>query len=478
MHSPPWNPGAGIFHLMENFLSKTVRICVVGLTLWFPATASAELKILEGEHTVIYDIVNPRGVAFIPDYTNESFSQKVIEQDEFSKRVQVTSKMSPMKTRIPFPIPAAQIPSSYRQYLSPENDRQSSDPAIIRQVREITANSRYANEAANSILGWIADNLTFDSSVTVRSDAVSAFRLHKAYCVGYSNLAVAMLRAAGIPARVAHGYLPPGYEWGFSKEYWGVKVNDGGYHAYLEIYYPDTGWVFSDAEHSHHFVDPFHIILRLDGMEMPGAYKGGYLDVDKATFYTIFKEEDHTVMVDELPIPMQKRLGRRLDDRQHAALLSGSVTAVSGDPVRKGTAVIWKDGRGTQHPFSEGKYVIAVSSPGKYRLEVKGSGFAKSSYSLEIEQGKTYHKDFALSPGGVIRGKVTGSDGKSFTEGDVFYRDGTTSFGIPIDQDGTYRIEGLAPGQYNLTVTAGDRTVTGKVVVKAGEEVIQDFHIP
>ena len=212
----------------------------------------------------------------------------------------------------------------------PERDRQSHDPSIVRLAGEITRGSRYAHEAANAILSWIADNLTFDTSITVPTDAVSALKYKKAYCVGYSNLAVALLRAAGIPARVAHGYLPPGYEWGFSKEYWGVKVNDGGFHAYLEIYYPDTGWVFSDAEHSHNFVDPFHIILRLDGMEMPGAYKGGYLDVDKATFYTIFKEEDRRVMVDELPLPKEKRLGRRLDERQHAALVTGRVTDRAG----------------------------------------------------------------------------------------------------------------------------------------------------
>jgi hypothetical protein len=48
-------------------------------------SAGASLRVLDGEHTVIYDIVNPRGVAFIPDYSNESFKQKVVNLDEFSK---------------------------------------------------------------------------------------------------------------------------------------------------------------------------------------------------------------------------------------------------------------------------------------------------------------------------------------------------------------------------------------------------------
>jgi hypothetical protein len=437
-------------------------------------SARAELKVLEGEHTVVYDIVNPRGVAFIPSYSNESFTQNVTDLDEFSKRVTVTSAMRPMRTRVPYPVAAGSLQSVAR-YLAPEQDRQSDDPTIQRLVRELTRDSRYAHEAANAVLSWIADNLTFDTSITVPTDALSALRYKKAYCVGYSNLAVAMLRAAGIPARVAHGYLPPGYEWGFSKEYWGVKVNDGGYHAYLEIYYPDTGWVFSDAEHSHHFVDPFHILLRIDGMDMPGAYPGGFLEVDKATMYTIFKEEDSTMMVDVLPLPKEKRLGRRLDGQQHAALVDGRVNDKNGAPVLKGTVVLWKEGRGAPSPFSGGRYAAALTSPGKYRVEVRGPGFAKSSRELQAEPGQVYRINFALQPGGVIRGKVVDPSGGPVRDGDVFYREGDTSFGVPIDRDGTYRIEGLAPGQYKVSVTIGDREVSRTAQAEAGRETVLDF---
>jgi transglutaminase-like putative cysteine protease len=189
------------------------------------------------------------------------------------------------------------------KYLLSERERQSQNPDIVRLAWRSPGGSRYAHEAANVVLSWLADNLTFNTSIKVPSDSVSALKYKKAYCVGYFDIAIALLRAAGIPVRVAHGYLLPGYEWEFSKEYWGVKINDGGFHAYLEIYYPDTGWAFSDAEHSFNFIDPFHIILRIDGMELTGSYTGDYLDVDKAMFYTIFKEKDRTMMVDELPFP-------------------------------------------------------------------------------------------------------------------------------------------------------------------------------
>lgn len=441
----------------------------------FSQNALASLKILEGEHTVIYDIVNPRGVAFLPDYSNESFEQRVISQDEFSKRVQVTSKMHAMKTRVPYPIAPGTIPSSLGQYLLPEKDRQSDDQSIIRLAREAARESRFAHEAANAIFSWIADNLIFDTSITVPNDALSALRHKRAYCVGYSNLAVAMLRAAGIPARVAHGYLPPGYEWGFSKDYWGVKVNDGGYHAYIELFYPDTGWVFSDAEHSNNFVDPFHIILRIDGVDMPGATKGGYLEVDKATFYTIFKESDNTVMVDELALPKEKRLGRRMDNRQHAALVTGRVNDQNGNPVIKGSAVLWKDGRGTPYSFADGRYAAVLTNPGKYRVELRGPGFSKSSQQIQVEQGEVYKLNFTLRPGGIIKGSVVDASGRRLQEGDVFYRDGNSSFGVPIDKDGAYRIEGLAPGQYKVSVMLGDKEVSRVAEATAGKETVLDF---
>ncbi len=456
-------------------MNKIIFVIAIFLVFFSGTPADAGLAVLEGEHVVVYDIVNPRGVAFIPDYSNESFEQKVISQDEFSKRVRVTSRMQPMNTRVPYPVPAGSLPASASRYLIPEKDRQSQDPSITGLVRDITRGSVYAHEAANAILSWIADNLTFDPSITIPSDAVSALRRRKAYCVGYSNLAASMLRAAGIPARVAHGYLPPGYEWGFSKDYWGVKVNDGGFHAYLEIYYPDRGWVFSDAEHSHHFVDPFHIILRLDGMSMPGEYSGGFLEVDKATFYTIFKEEDKTLMVDELPLPKQKRLGRRLDSRQHSALVTGRVSSKTGASIPKGTAVAWKDGRGTPYPFSNGRFAMALQSPGKYRIELKGPGFAKSSQELLVEQGQAYRLNFTLGPGGTIKGKVVDAGNRPVAEGDVFYREGDTSYGVSIDRDGTYRIEGLAPGLYKVTVMLGDKNIPQTVEVEEGKETVADF---
>ena len=63
-------------------------------------------------------------------------------------------------------------------------------------------------------------------------------------------------------------------------------------------------------------------------------------------------------------------------------------------------------------------------------------------------------------------------------DGDVFYRDENARFGVPIEKDGTYRIEGLAPGQYRVSVVSGDREVSRTGQVEAGKETSLDFVVP
>jgi hypothetical protein len=182
-----------------------------------------------------------------------------------------------------------------------------------------------------------------------------------------------------------------------------------------------------------------------------------------------------TLMVHKLPSPKQKRLGRRLNDRQQAALVTGRVNDKKGSPVPKGSIVVWKDGRGTPSPFSDGRFAVAMPQSGAYRIELRGPGFRKSSQELRVEQGEVYKIDVILQPGGTIKGRVIDMTGRPVSDGDVFYRDGNTSFGVPLENDGTYRIDGLAPGPYKVSVIQGDKEVSRQSEVAAGAETVLDF---
>ena len=62
---------------------------------------------------VVYDLItdNPAvGIEAIPNYSNATFSQKVLSEDEFSKRVEVIVDISnPLASKTPFPLPASAL---------------------------------------------------------------------------------------------------------------------------------------------------------------------------------------------------------------------------------------------------------------------------------------------------------------------------------------------------------------------------------
>lgn len=63
------------------------------------------------------------------------------------------------------------------------------------------------------------------------------FQSRQGYCVHFATAAVALFRAAGVPARYAEGYAVPSGEEGW------VDVPDYNAHAWVEIYMGGTGWI-------------------------------------------------------------------------------------------------------------------------------------------------------------------------------------------------------------------------------------------
>ena len=105
-------------------------------------------------------------------------------------------------------------------------------------------------EAVERILSGMASSLRYDPDRQRRQDPGSVFASRRAHCVGFSELAVDLLRRVGIPARTVQGVLrtKPGSD--------GYDARIGGvYHRWIEVYYPDRGFVFSDPFSSINGVD-------------------------------------------------------------------------------------------------------------------------------------------------------------------------------------------------------------------------------
>lgn len=382
---------------MKNkiFLIGILGIAIV-LSSSCLAPALGATKILLGKHTLVYDIVNPLGVEFLPNYSNNSFTQKVLQEDEFSKRVLVEVNLGRLNSKAPFPVSGQQLGWEMKSFLVPEKDIPVTEGAIVTQAKQLSQNARTVQEAVSAIFHWIVDSHTYDAGPNTPQDGRSVFTSKRGSCVGYTNLAIAMLRAVNIPARYAHGYLPPGYDWGISKKYWGVQISGGGYHGWVEIFYPDIGWAFSDLLHSQNFVDPFHVLRYTDGINLnPRNIRGGSLAVEEATTFTIFQEENSTLAIDQLAAPKKDILARQSGPQQFGTLY-GLIKDSSGKPVPKGSIVLWEGIQGRSIPFEKGLYSILGLESGNYRVTLKADGYDDFEKNLQATKGEVKNLDIVL----------------------------------------------------------------------------------
>ena len=384
--------GKGLF----LWIGGWVVVGILGSGSMFPALSAT--KVLMGKHTIVYDIVNPTGVEFLPNYSNSSYSQKVLQEDEFSKRVLIEINLAPLNSTAPFPVSPQQMPSQMRSFLGPEKDIPVNEGNILSQARALTQGSRTVHEAVTVIFNWVVDNFTYDAGRNTPQDGRSVFYNKRGSCVGYTNLSIAMLRSLGIPARYAHGYLPPGYDWGISKKYWGVQITGGGYHAWVEAYYPDVGWCFSDLLHSKNFVDPFHVLRYTDGINLNSRnIQGGSLDVEDATTFTIFQEENATLAVDQLPLPKKDFLARQTGSQQFGTI-HGKIKDSSGKSVAKGSLVLWEGIQGKIIPLEDGVYSLMGLNDGEYRVTIRAENYGEVEKNLQARKGELKQVDLVLPP--------------------------------------------------------------------------------
>lgn len=378
----------------------------------FTGAANAATTVLSGKIRVVYDLItdNPAvGIEAIPNYSNATFSQKVISEDEFSKRVEVVIDISrPLGSKTPFPVPASAVSKESKKFLGPEKNIQVGDPEIKKTAKEITAKARTIPEAHSSIADWVREQITYDASPGVKQDASSVIRTKRGSCVGFTNLSIAMLRSLGIPARYVHGYLPPGFGWGATEEFWGVKITRGGYHAWYESYYPDTGWAFSDGESSKNFVDPAHLVRYIDGIDInPKADKAGSLEfvneeegvgkLNAHVTYTVASEEKDTRPIDQLPSPAGESLFAVQTGPIRYGTIWGTVTSDGKQPIDKGDVILWKGTKGTVLPFEGGEYFL-VGLEGEQDATFRAKGFKDLDKKIKAVKGEILKVDIVLEP--------------------------------------------------------------------------------
>jgi len=166
-------------------------------------------------------------------------------------RIKIDS--TPLKLSDPFPISEDLLPEETKFYIESEkytnweddahnkcrilNMIQPDDPEVKFLAKKLSQGCKKEIEVVNKIANWISENIMSGKKCM---DVVSynpAWVLENkiARCVGFSNLMIALLRENNIPARLVYGI-----EYRKKLE----QTNPG--HCWVEIYFPEVGWVQYD----------------------------------------------------------------------------------------------------------------------------------------------------------------------------------------------------------------------------------------
>jgi transglutaminase-like putative cysteine protease len=115
---------------------------------------------------------------------------------------------------------------------------------VATRTDRITANAQNPYDTARVVEQWLQNNRAYSLDVDrPRGDIADKFlfEMQAGYCTYFATTMVTMLRTQGIPARFVVGYTP-GERVG--RDEWVVRGLDA--HAWVEVYFPDHGWIRFD----------------------------------------------------------------------------------------------------------------------------------------------------------------------------------------------------------------------------------------
>ncbi len=151
------------------------------------------------------------------------------------------------------PFPLASVPGNLKDYLQASEQVQTNDPAIHELSQKLTGGARTQYDAVQKVVSWVVDHVRYVNPPP-QYDALYALRTGKGNCQNYSHLTAALLRNAGVPVRIVNGVTmnqPFNVSW--EKGTLTFKMGQGR-HSWVEVWYPDLGWVPYDPQNMQFFI--------------------------------------------------------------------------------------------------------------------------------------------------------------------------------------------------------------------------------
>jgi hypothetical protein len=342
----------------------TGKIVVLIITaLFIPFLCSGKVNYIErtiyGEWIFRYEIYSETPP---PEYGNGSNSQTIISSSGNTYCMENRVCLDLLPASPPYPLAEGDYTEEALSYCNPYyygyTDKQYG--SLKELADTITRDSSCLHEAIFSIIRYVRENVWYSRSGYI--EPLKVLRYGKTYCVGYANLAVILLRSAGIPARNRSCYMPPGKNWGNGY---------GGWHEYIEVFYPGEGWLSCDPQNSVFFVDPYHIEMSRD-----------------ASYRRAISDEKHfTTLEYTLPEGFRNRssyylLGKRLiEGETDLYVLKGTVCLEQGGKLSSSSVHV----RNYPRYFS---YGILMCFDLSYDIVIEGNtfmvGFSRNMFHDEI----------------------------------------------------------------------------------------------
>ena len=140
--------------------------------------------------------------------------------------------------------------SAALEYPAAIRDRYLQVPTHSDRIAElaysVTRGAASPYEKATAVLQHLLSNYAYSLEVGTTSSGQPIdeflFSRKTGYCEHYATAMVLMLRSIGIPSRLVTGFLAT--EWNEFGNYYTVRQRDA--HAWVEMYYPQSGWITMD----------------------------------------------------------------------------------------------------------------------------------------------------------------------------------------------------------------------------------------
>ncbi len=125
-------------------------------------------------------------------------------------------------------------------------DEGETPPRVVELALKVTAGAQTPYDKAVAVQNYLQDNYIYLLNVERASDQTPLedflFRTKAGHCQHLATAMAVMLRATGVPARIATGYR--GGTWLESDGVYIVRENNA--HVWVEVFFPGYGWVEFD----------------------------------------------------------------------------------------------------------------------------------------------------------------------------------------------------------------------------------------